>query len=54
MIFVLRTKYYSNDKTNDKEVGETCDTNGENRNACKILSGKPEGKRLLERRTLRW
>ena len=52
--FVLLTKYYSNDQTNEKEVGETCDTNGENRNACKILLGNPEGKSLHERRTRRW
>jgi hypothetical protein len=27
---------------------------GEKRNACKILVGKPEGKRSLERSMLRW
>ena len=31
-----------NDQTSDNEVGETCDTYGENMIACKILLGKPE------------
>ena len=37
-----------------KEVGETRGRNVENRNSCKILLGKTEGKRLLARRTRRW
>jgi hypothetical protein len=28
-------------------MGRTCGTNGEKRNACRILVGKPEGKRPL-------
>ena len=31
--FVLPTEYRSNDQTKEKEVDETCGTNGENRNA---------------------
>jgi hypothetical protein len=30
-------------------VDRTCSTNGEKTNACKVLVGKPEGKRRLER-----
>jgi hypothetical protein len=32
----------------------TCTTNGATRNACRILVGKPEGKRLLGRPRCRW
>jgi hypothetical protein len=31
-----------------------CSTNGQKRNAYRILVGKPEGKRPLGRPTLRW
>jgi hypothetical protein len=31
-----------------------CSTNGEKRNTCRILVGKPEGKRPLGRRRCRW
>jgi hypothetical protein len=30
-------------------MGRACSTNGEKSNACRILVGKPEGKRLLGR-----
>jgi hypothetical protein len=30
-------------------MGRACSTNGEERNACRILMGKPEGKRSLGR-----
>jgi hypothetical protein len=33
----------------EDEMGRTFSTNGENLNACRILVGKPEGKRLLGR-----
>jgi hypothetical protein len=35
-------------------MGKACDTNGEKRNAYKILVGKPEGKRPLGRRRHKW
>jgi hypothetical protein len=35
-------------------MGTTCSTNWEKRNACRILVGKPEGKRPLGRRRRRW
>jgi hypothetical protein len=33
----------------EDEIGRACSTNGEKRNAYRILVGKPEGKRPLER-----
>jgi hypothetical protein len=35
-------------------MGRACSTNGEKRNTCTILVGKPEGKRPVERRRRRW
>jgi hypothetical protein len=35
-------------------VGGACSPNGEKRNAYRLLAGKPEGKRPLERPRLRW
>jgi hypothetical protein len=35
-------------------MGRTCSTNGETRNAYKILLGKPEGKRPLGRPRRAW
>jgi hypothetical protein len=35
-------------------MGEACSTNGEKRNAYRILVGKPNGKRPLERPSRRW
>jgi hypothetical protein len=35
-------------------MGRACSTNGEKRNAYRILVGKPEGKRPLERSTRKW
>jgi hypothetical protein len=35
-------------------MGGACSTNQENRNACRILVGKPEGKRPLGRPRRRW
>jgi hypothetical protein len=36
------------------EMGKVCSTNGENRNAHRILVGKPEGKRPPGRPRYRW
>jgi hypothetical protein len=33
----------------EDEMGRECSTNGEKSNACRILVGKPEGKRPLGR-----
>jgi hypothetical protein len=35
-------------------MGGPCSTNGEKRNAYRLLVGKPEGKRLLGRSRRRW
>jgi hypothetical protein len=35
-------------------MGTACSTNGEKRNAYRILVGKPEGKRALRRPRCRW
>jgi hypothetical protein len=41
-------KYNCNNEVED-EMGGACSTNGENRNAYRLLVGKPEGKRPLGR-----
>jgi hypothetical protein len=38
----------------DDEMDGTCSRNGEKRNACELLVGKPEGKRPLGRPRRRW
>jgi hypothetical protein len=43
----------SNQVTED-EMGGACNTNGENRNAYRILVGKPEGTKPLGRLRCRW
>jgi hypothetical protein len=35
-------------------MGGACNANGERRNACRLLMGKPEGKRPLGRIRRRW
>jgi hypothetical protein len=35
-------------------MGGPCSTNGEKRNAYRLLVGKPEGKRLLGRPSCKW
>jgi hypothetical protein len=35
-------------------MGRACSTDGEKRNACRILAGKPEGKRPLGRPRGTW
>jgi hypothetical protein len=38
----------------EDEMGRACSTNGERRNAYRILVGKPEGRRPLGRPRRRW
>jgi hypothetical protein len=38
----------------EDEMGRECSTNGENRNVCRLLVGKPERKTLLGRPRRRW
>jgi hypothetical protein len=35
-------------------MGGTCSKNGEKRNGCRLLAGKPEGRRPLGRPRRRW
>jgi hypothetical protein len=41
-------------KVQEDEMGGPCRTNGEKRNAYRLLVGKPEGKRPLGRSRRRW
>jgi hypothetical protein len=41
-------------KSSRDEMGRACSTKGEKRNACRILVGKPVGKRPLGRSRRRW
>jgi hypothetical protein len=41
-------------KSRRREIGRACNTNGENRNVCRILEGKTERKRPLGRSKRRW
>jgi hypothetical protein len=38
----------------EDEMGTACNTNGEKRNACRLLVGKLEGKKPLGRPRRRW
>jgi hypothetical protein len=38
----------------EDDMGRACSTNGEKKNAYRILAGKPEGKRPLGRLRRRW
>jgi hypothetical protein len=40
--------------TKEDEMGRACSTNGEKKNAYRILVGKQEGKRPLGRSRCRW
>jgi hypothetical protein len=48
-VLVLFSKHILNDQIKEDEIGRACSTHGEKRNACRILVGKPDGKRPLER-----
>jgi hypothetical protein len=42
------------DQVKEDAMGRACSTNGEKRNAYRILVGKPDGKRPLGRPRRRW
>jgi hypothetical protein len=53
----LHNLYFSpsyNEQVKEDEMGKACSTNGEKRNAYRILVGKPEEKRALGRPRHRW
>jgi hypothetical protein len=45
---------YSGDQVEKNGMGGACSMYGERRGACRVLVGKPEGKRPLGRSKLRW
>jgi hypothetical protein len=47
-------KHNYNDQGKEDEMGRACSTNGETRDAYRILMGEPEGKRPLGRPRRRW
>jgi hypothetical protein len=49
MLCIPCTKYHSGDQIKTSEIGGEYSTFGESRGACRVLVGKSEGKRLLER-----
>jgi hypothetical protein len=51
---LLLAKSNYNDQVKEDEMGRECSTNGEKRNAYRILVGKPEGKRPLGTSRRRW
>jgi hypothetical protein len=50
----LLIKQNYNDQFKEDEMDRACSTNGEKRNAYRILVGKPEGKRPLGSPRRRW
>ena len=55
---MLLTQYFSGDQMEKNGIGGGCSTYGERRGLCRVLVGKPEGKRPLGRpkgrKILRW
>jgi hypothetical protein len=51
---VLLTHYFASDKIEKNEMGGACSVYGEGRGLCRVLMGKPEGKRPLGRPRHRW
>jgi Tfp pilus assembly protein FimT len=45
------SKYNSNYQVKKDKTGRECSTNGEKRNACKLLVGKPKRKRTRKTKT---
>jgi len=47
-------KYFLRDQIKKNEMGGACGTNGVRRGSCRVLVGKPEGKRPFGRPGHRW
>jgi hypothetical protein len=52
--FFHSVEKFSYSESKMEEMNRACSTNGEKRNACRVLVGKPEGKRPLRRPRRRW
>jgi hypothetical protein len=50
----LRLVYNQNDQVKEDEMGRTCSTHGDKRNAYRVVVRKPEGKRPQGRIRHRW
>ena len=53
-LIVLLTQYCAGDKIEKNEMGWACGAYGEVRGVCRVLVGKPEGRRPLGRPRRRW
>ena len=51
---ILLTEYCVSDKIKKNEMGGACSAYGDRRGVCRVLVGKPEGKRPLGRPRRRW
>jgi hypothetical protein len=51
--FVFLAQHYLGDQVTEGVMGRTCGTLGKKKNVCRLLAGKPEGKRPLGRQWLR-
>jgi hypothetical protein len=54
IIIIISCSSLPNNGGEEDEMGGTCSTNGEKRNAYRLLVGKPEGRRSLERPRRKW
>lgn len=52
--FICFNRYYPSVSIKQYEMGGTRNMRGKNRNAYRVLAGKPEGKRPTEKLRLRW
>jgi hypothetical protein len=53
-ITLFFAKNNRNNRVKEGEMGKACSTHGDNRNAYRVLVGRPEGKRPLGRPRCRW
>ena len=51
---VLLTKYYLGDQMEKNEIGRSCCMYGQRRSVHRVLVGRPEGRRSLDRPRRRW